>query len=68
MRASFHSPIGRVATPIWKRGELAAGQEIRGPAVIEEYSATTVLLPGDVARVGTLGELIIDCTASPECA
>jgi N-methylhydantoinase A len=47
--------------PIWRREALAAGFEIAGPAIIEEYSATTVLLPGDIARVGALGEIVIKC-------
>jgi N-methylhydantoinase A len=64
----FPAPIGRVKTPVWQRANLGRGQEIHGPAVIEEYSATTVLLPGDIARVGELGELVIRCTDRPEAA
>jgi N-methylhydantoinase A len=31
--------------PVWRREALLAGNEIAGPAIIEEVSATTVLYP-----------------------
>ena len=34
---------------------------IEGPAVIEEVSATTVLYPGDRARVHASGVLLVEC-------
>ena len=57
----FPAPHGRVKAQVWQRASLPSGWTLTGPAIIEEYSATTVLLPGDQARVGTLGEIIIDC-------
>ena len=59
----FPSPHGRIDTPLWHRDQLPIGFELAGPAVIEEYSATTVLLPGDRAAVGRLGEIVIQCPA-----
>lgn len=47
------------ACPIWRREELLAGNQIAGPAIIEEISATTVLYPGDVAVVDALGSLVV---------
>ncbi|PID97434.1 MAG: 5-oxoprolinase, partial [Actinomycetales bacterium] len=41
------------------REDLLAGDQIAGPAVITEYTATTVLHPGDQLVVGDYGELII---------
>ena len=38
-------------TPIYRRALLRPGMEIRGPAVIEEQTSTTVLYPGELARV-----------------
>jgi N-methylhydantoinase A len=35
-----------VATPIYERADLVPGRAISGPAVITEYSATTVIPPG----------------------
>jgi len=46
---------------VFERSALLAGNEIAGPAVIEELSATTVLYPGDLARVDVSGALIVEC-------
>jgi N-methylhydantoinase A len=46
--------------PVWQREALLAGNEIAGPALIEEISATTVLYPGDRARVDVIGSLIVE--------
>jgi N-methylhydantoinase A len=35
-----------IATPVYEREDLFAGQSLKGPAVITEYSATTVIPPG----------------------
>lgn len=55
----FPAPVGRVLTPVWNRTQLCFGASIDGPAIIEEYSATTVLMPGDRATIGSLGEIVI---------
>jgi N-methylhydantoinase A len=55
----FPAPHGRLDVPVWRRDTLPAGFELQGPAIIEEYSATAVLLPGDRARVGELGEIVV---------
>ncbi len=47
------------ATPTYQREALAAGNRIKGPALIEEYASTTVLMPGDVMDVDALGNLVI---------
>src|ERR1700761_3009605 len=47
------------ATPAYRRTALAAGNRIGGPALIEEYASTTVLLPGDVLQVDDFGNLVI---------
>ena len=46
-----------------RRSALTAGSVVTGPAIVEEHTATTVLHPGDVGRVGTHGEL--DITIAP---
>ena len=46
--------------PVWHREALRAGNEISGPAIVEEISATTVLYPGDGARLDNIGSLIVD--------
>jgi N-methylhydantoinase A len=37
---------GRHDCPVWERDRLPAGAELRGPALVEEFGATTVILPG----------------------
>ena len=46
------------ARVIW-RPSLAAGQEVAGPAVIEEPNSTFLLHPGDVASVSPAGHLLV---------
>jgi N-methylhydantoinase A len=55
----LHTVAGWVEAPVWSRQDLPAGFELTGPAVIEEYGSTTLLGPGDAARVGCLGEIAI---------
>lgn len=52
------------ATTLYKRDDLAGGDEIAGPAVIVEHTATTVLHQGDHLRVGPHGELVITLEVS----
>jgi N-methylhydantoinase A len=47
----------------YARESLLAGDEIDGPAVISEHTATTVIHAGDRLRVGGRGELIITVRA-----
>lgn len=51
----------RPAVPyaLYTRETLGAGDEIAGPAVIAEHTATTVIHTGDTLRVGRFGELVI---------
>jgi len=46
-------------TPTYRRAALLAGNRIKGPALIEEYASTTVLMPGDVLEVDQFGDLVI---------
>jgi N-methylhydantoinase A len=45
---------------VWRREALLAGNEIIGPAIVEEVSATTVLYPRDRARTDEYGSLIVE--------
>ena len=51
---------GMERVPVYERTELRIGQEIFGPAVIEERESTTVIGPGDRLRVDPLGCLVVD--------
>jgi N-methylhydantoinase A len=48
-----------LTTPVFEREELASAEAMRGPAVITEYSATTVIPPGKKFWVDDAGNLII---------
>ena len=48
-----------VRVPLYLRGKLLAGNQVKGPAIIQQPTATTVLLPGDEARVDDFGNLRI---------
>jgi N-methylhydantoinase A len=45
---------------VWARDGLLAGNEIAGPAIVEEVSATTVLYPGDRGRIDEFGSLVVE--------
>ena len=47
-------------TPVFRRDALAPGQQTKGPAIIEQLDATTVVYPGDSSIVDDWGNLIID--------
>jgi N-methylhydantoinase A len=60
-RGAFFETTGQwVECPVWQRETLLAGNRMAGPAIIEEVSATTVLYPGDVARVDVIGSLVVE--------
>jgi N-methylhydantoinase A len=54
---------GRAITAVlYRREKLRAGNVVRGPAVISEYSATTLVPPGWRARVDAYGNLVLRAT------
>ncbi len=55
----FARAAGPVDTAIFWRSALAAGDEVAGPAIIEEYGATIPLHPGFAARVDGFGNLLV---------
>ena len=46
-------------TDIYRREHLAVGATLKGPAIVEQLDTTTVIEPGDRARVDALGNLEI---------
>jgi N-methylhydantoinase A len=58
-----HRPVffdqGWSECPIHRRADLYRGDEIHGPAVIEEYGSTLPLHPGYSARVDAHGNLVM---------
>ncbi|MBB6309902.1 hydantoinase/oxoprolinase family protein [Xanthobacter tagetidis] len=61
-RSVYFASVGqRLETRVYRRSDLAPGATVEGPAIIEEYSSTTVVAPRDTLTVGALGELRITC-------
>jgi N-methylhydantoinase A len=48
-----------VTTPVFERGDLVPGRSMRGPAVITEYSATTVIPAGKKFWVDVAENMVI---------
>jgi N-methylhydantoinase A len=57
---------GWADTPVYKRDLLRAGNQIAGPALVEEHASTTVVQPGDHLRVDELGNLQISIGSERE--
>src|SRR5207244_414370 len=43
---AVHFGAGFQDTPVYDRASLPAGQQVDGPAIIEEFGSTTVVFPG----------------------
>ncbi|MCC7428881.1 MAG: hydantoinase/oxoprolinase family protein [Alphaproteobacteria bacterium] len=56
---------GWLDAPVHQRESLPVGTVIAGPAVIEEMSSTTLVMPGQSARVDTVGNILLAAAASP---
>jgi N-methylhydantoinase A len=61
----FTSSGGRVETAIWARQDLSSGITIEGPAVIEEWNATILVNPGQVAHIDGFGNIVITAIDRP---
>jgi N-methylhydantoinase A len=48
-----------VACPVYQRERLDVGLTMRGPAILDQFDCTTVVLPGQVARVDEWKNVII---------
>jgi N-methylhydantoinase A len=45
---------------VWDRAKLAAGDRFEGPAIIEQFDATTVVLAGQMVSVDPNGALVVE--------
>jgi len=65
--AYFAAAGGVVETAVYDRYGLASGDEIAGPAVVEEEGSTLVVGPGATARVAPSGNVMLTLRSlSPE--
>lgn len=55
----FKSAGGRTPCQIWQRSDLRAGALLRGPAVVEEPSTSTIVEPEDELEVNEFGHLVL---------
>ena len=55
----FDEKDGAIRTPVYKRDLLRSGTKIKGPAVISQLDSTTVIPPGEVAKVDQHLNLVI---------
>jgi N-methylhydantoinase A len=61
----FDQAGGFTVTPVYWRDDLPASTELTGPAVIEQYDATTLLHPGWQLAVDVDGNLRLDAASAP---
>ena len=57
---NFDQSKAFVKTPVYARTSLRLGHEVSGPAIVEQFDTTTVVLPGQVAKPDRTGNLIIE--------
>ncbi len=62
-REVYFAPDGFRPTPIYARATLTPGTAFAGPAIVEQYDTTTVIHPGQHARVDDQGNLIVATAA-----
>jgi N-methylhydantoinase A len=58
-RAYFPGADGWVETAVYDRYRLGIGDELAGPAVVEEEGSTLVVGPGATARVAESGNIVM---------
>jgi N-methylhydantoinase A len=64
-RAYFPDADGWVETSVYDRYRLGVGDEIAGPAVVEEEGSTLVIGPGATAVVARSGNLVVTLPPHP---
>ncbi len=51
---------GEAALPVYRRGDLAPEQPLKGPALIEDPWATTLVYPGQTGTLDRYGNVVIE--------
>jgi N-methylhydantoinase A len=64
-RDAYFDPDRPLQVPVFRRASLEAGATIAGPAIVEEKTSTTVIYPGQTARVDEYLNLEIELS-TPE--
>jgi len=55
----FDADAGYVATDVYWRPDLRAGDSFSGPAIVEEFGSTVPVHPGFTVRVDAFGNLVV---------
>jgi N-methylhydantoinase A len=66
----FREAGGFVSCPVMQRASFAPGYQVLGPAIIDEWSTTTVVHPGWQASGDSFGNLVLEPIAQgdkPSC-
>ncbi|MET0362302.1 MAG: hydantoinase/oxoprolinase family protein [Sphingobium sp.] len=58
-RSVFFNETGFVDTPVYDRQKLSVGIMFEGPAIVEQYDTTIVILPGQKVSADPQGNLLI---------
>lgn len=58
-RQTVFNGSDRLSTPVYRREHLMAGQQLVGPAIVEQMDATILVFPNDLCEVDDWGNLII---------
>jgi N-methylhydantoinase A len=64
-RMVYFSASEAIEVPVFRRAALPAGASIDGPAIIEEKTSTTVLYPGQHARIDGYLNVEIEAPQQP---
>jgi N-methylhydantoinase A len=68
-RETYFAAFGEFRrTPVYARDRLAADQRVVGPAIVEEWTSTTVLPPGWQGTVDQLGNLVLSSNGRQEAS
>lgn len=63
-RSVIQNGWGRVDYALFQREDLMRGDVVKGPVIIAEHTATTVIHGDDTAEIGTYGEIVIAVAAA----
>ena len=64
LRLRVLGPDGWIDLPVTERARLKAGTVIGRAAIVEQFDSTLLILPGQRAEVGVLGNIVIWTCAS----
>jgi len=57
---AYFPETGETALPVYRRDDLAPQQTLKGPALVEDLWATTLIYPGQRGQLDSFGNLQIE--------